>query len=315
MGYQLLDDKNIRSEFFKAYSVEEAGTWARKIGMLLGSDGAEELYRWLGGSPLMREWVGGRLEKGMGDEVFRIRNKSFEATLVALTDDMRRDKTGQLKIRIQELAARAAVHWEKILTDLILTAETALCYDGQAFFDTDHVSGDSGTQNNDLTLTQVPAADVVLKTAPTAEEMVDIILEIIQHMYGFKDDVGEPINQNAKAFQVMVPTTFMAATLKALSAQFLSNGITNPLLASNFKIEALVNPRLTWTDKFAMFRSDARMKPFILQEEYGIKTGHLGAGSDEEFKNKRHLWGIETSRNVGFGVWQGSALVTLSTAS
>ena len=65
---------------------------------------------------------------------------------------MRRDKTGQIDIRIREQVQRAQAHWAKLLSDLIIAAESTVCYDGQYFFDTDHSEGDSGTQDNDLSI-------------------------------------------------------------------------------------------------------------------------------------------------------------------
>jgi phage major head subunit gpT-like protein len=312
MGYPVLDDRNIRREFFKAYSIAEAGSWASRIGVLLNSDRGTEEYKWLGGAPIMRKWVGGRLEKGIRDEAYTIKNEPYEATLPVFKSDLRRDKTGMLNLRIAEMAGRAVTHWEKLLSDLIIAGEASVCYDGQFFFDTDHVSGDSGTITNDLTATECPSADVTTTTAPTAAELAAIFVEMIQRMYLFKDDRGEPINQNAREFIVMVPATYMSSTLTALSAQYLTNGVSNPVVANGFSITPLINPRLTWTTKLAMFRADSVMKPFIMQSETGIETEVLGAGSDEAFKNARYLFGINANRAVGYGYWQHAALVTLS---
>lgn len=310
MGYKALDDRNIRREFFKAFSAAEAGSWADRVGFRVQSDRGTEDYKWLGGAPIVREWVGGRLEVGIRQEEFSIKNLKFEATVPVPLDDLRRDKTGMLAVRVGELAQRAATHWEQLLTDLITT--DGICYDGQNFFDTDHVSGDSGALTNELGATEVPASNVSDADVPTATELSNIITQIVQHMYGYKDDRGEPINQNAKAFDIMVPVNMMAALTTALSAQFLSNGVTNVAQASGMTFRGITNPRLSADTVLYMFRSDGLMKPFIMQEETGVQTQVLGAGSDEEFKNDRHLFGIKTNRNAGYGLWQHAAKVTLT---
>lgn len=312
MAYAVLDNRNIRSAFFKAYSAAEAGSWATSLGLKLDSTSETEIYKWLGSMPLMREWLGGRLEQGMRDEAYEIRNQIYEATLPVFVEDLWRDKTGQLRARIGELASRAVTHWEKLLSTLI--EDNGKCYDGQDFFSTAHVSGDSGTLKNLLTATEIPTASVVSATAPTAAELAAILPQIVQYMYSYKDDRGEPINQNAKTFLVMIPRMFMAAMLAALHSDFLADGISNALKAQREYTFAMVaNPRLTWTDKLALFRADGQMKPFILQEEKPVSTQVLGAGSDEEFLNRRHMFGIYTSRAVGYGMWQHAARVTLST--
>jgi hypothetical protein len=61
-----------------------------------------------------------------------------------------------------------------------------------------------------------------------------------------------------------------------------------------YNFDVILNPNLTTaTDKVYMFRTDAKLKPFILQEETSPKVTVIGAGSEEEFKNRRHLFGTE----------------------
>ena len=50
----------------------------------------------------------------------------------------------------------------------------------------------------------------------------------------------------------------------------------------------------------------------ILQEEEGAKVEAVAEGSEEEFKNNRHLYGVRCIRNVGYGMWQHAARATLS---
>ena len=79
-----------------------------------------------------------------------------------------------------------------------------------------------------------------------------------------------------------------------------------------FSYQIAINPRLTWTTKFALFRADGGVSPFIRQEEESLQISALAEGSEEEFKNDRHLYGIKAMRNVGFGYWQKACLVTFT---
>lgn len=313
MGYAVLDDRNIRQEFFKRLDQAERGSWAGKVASVFNSDRLTEEYRWLGNIPAMREWIGSRKEQPIRSDVYRLTNKPYESTLAVYREELRRDKTGQLLIRIGEQAAAAVSHWEELLSALIIAGETTdLCYDGQFYFDTDHVSGASGTQTNDLTATEVPAANVGTTTAPTSTELSNIFLQMVQHLYSLKDDVGQPINQNAKSFLVMVPTAFWAAAAQVLTKEFLTQGVSNPARDIGINFEVVQNPRLTWTTKLAMFRMDGAMKPLIMQSEQEMLIQSLQDGSEEDFKNRRFLYGISNWRTVGFGLWQHAALVTLS---
>jgi hypothetical protein len=154
-------------------------------------------------APAMREWVGGRQAKGFRENGITIVNKRYEATLEVLLDEMRRDKTGQVMVRVAELAQRTNAHWAKLLSTLLIAGESAVCYDGQFFFDTDHAEGDSGAQDNDLSV------DIAVTSAPTAGEMEGAILRLTQQILGFKDDQGEPMNEEARSFLVMVPVNMM----------------------------------------------------------------------------------------------------------
>lgn len=315
MGLQGLSSRAIIGSFYNMLEEVTGKSWISQVGMEFKSDQESETYKWLGMAPALREWIGGRNAKGLRENGITIANKKFEATLEVAVDDLRRDKTNQINIRIGELADRVNEHWAKLLSTLIINAESAVCYDGDYFFDTDHEEGDSGEQSNDLAVGDYGELGVVNSTNPTAIELANIILKVIQHQYTIKDDQGEPMNANAKKFLVSVPVAFWGAAIKAVRGNLLNTGsgtIDNPLNNTEVDINVVANPRLTWTKKLAIYRTDARTKAFILQNEEDIKMSAIAEGSEEEFKNDRHLYGVKAIRNVGYGYWQFATLATLS---
>ena len=313
MGASTLGSRAIIGRFYKTLEQDAGASWLDLLSMYFASDQGSEEYRWLGQTPAMREWVGGRHAKGFRENGLTIVNKHYEATLEVLLRDLKRDKTGQIMVRIDELAQRTNAHWASLLSTLIINAESTLCYDGQYFFDTDHVEGDSGAQSNDVTF------DVATATAPTAGEMEGAILGATQKILGFKDDQGEPMNENAKRFLIMVPLSFMGAAAAALQSQVIVQNATavasNRIMAvaslGGFTYELAANARLSWTDKFAMFRADGGVKPFIRQEEEAVQLKAKAEGSEFEFDNDAHQYGVDTWRNVGYGYWQHGCLTTL----
>lgn len=313
--YGEFGDRGIVGRFFRRMEQVLSGSWAPQIAWRNDSNQETETYRWLGQVPMMREWVGGRLLEQLNKFDYSIMNKVFEASLRFSMDDLRRDKTTQMMARVEDLASRAALHWEKLVSDLINS--NGLAYDGQNFFDTDHSSGDSGAQINALTATQVPSADVTTATAPTADEMAAVITEAIAYMYGWVDDKAEPVNGEASQFAVMVPTagTFYAAAAQALSRDNLTSGATNPVMGlrdNNVRISLVPNPRLTTTTQLFVFRTDGVLKPFIVQEEVPVMAKMIASGSEREFTDREHLFGVEAVRNAGYGLWHHAARVTLS---
>lgn len=319
MSASALGSRAIIGKFFALLQQLTGANWLDMVSMLFTSDQESETYKWLGQVPAMREWVGGRNAKAFTTNGITIVNKTFEATLQVLTDEIRRDKTQQVMIRIGELAQRAVAHWNKLLSTLISNgtgATSGLCYDGQYFFDTDHSEGDSGTQLNLLAAAQVAALNVATATAPTAAEAAKAILGVIGYMMGYLDNEGEPMNENAQKFLVMTSPALWQHLSGGVYSEKVGSGESNPVQnivsKEGFDVSIVANARLSYTTQFVVFRTDAPAKALIRQEEKPISVSALAEGSDEEFKNRRHLYGVEAVRNVGYGYWQYAAHATLS---
>jgi phage major head subunit gpT-like protein len=315
MSAQGLSSRAIIGSFYNRLEQNGGAAWIGALSMLFQSDQESETYKWLGMAPQMREWVGGRNAKGFRENGITIENLLFEATIEVLVREMKRDKTGQVLLRINELADRTNAHWAKLLSTLIINAESSVCYDGQYFFDTDHSEGDSGAQSNDITvdISALPANQHGAATAPSAEEMEQVIFKGVQQILSFVDDQGEPMNENANQFLVMAPVSLMKPVASALKDTTLESGKTNTLLASGFSLTPAYNQRLSsWTDKIAIFRADGQTKPFIRQEEEEVSLSAIAEGSELEFKENKHQYGVEASRNVGYGYWQHGCLVQMT---
>jgi len=317
--YPGISAKEVIGSFYMRLEEVLGAGWAGALSMMFESTQASETYKWLGMAPALREWIGGRQPKGFRENGLTIANKKWEATLAIEVDDLRRDKTGQLDIRIGELATRAGQHWEKLLSILIDEGASRVCYDGQFFYDTDHEEGDSGVQSNALTDSDYSELEVVNKDNPTANEFADALLKVIQHQYGYLDDQGEPMNGSAMSFLCMVPVGLWGAALVATTRQMLNTGsgtIDNVISQNNaFNVIPVPNPRLSWTDQFVVFRQDGGVSPLIRQEEEGVTVKVQGDGSPEEFHNDRHLYGLKMIGNVGYGYWQYATHATFSTAT
>lgn len=307
MGSALITSRAVIGTFYAA--LEQGDTnWVNALSFKTQSNQASESYAWLGQSPTMREWLGGRNAKTLREFSFDIKNKEHEATLEVTVPELRRDKTGQLNVRIAELADRVMAYPAKLMSTLMIAGESATCYDGQYFFDTDHAEGDSGAQSNDLSATAaVPAT-------PTVAEMRTAILAAVTAIIGFKDDRGEPMNENAKAFTVMVPLSMYAVAVEAINLPTVATGGANLLqnMPDGISISVRANVRLTWTTKIAVYRTDGRVKPFILQEEMPVSMKAVAEGSELEFNDNKHRYGVDWSGNVGYGYWQHACLTTFA---
>lgn len=312
--YSLLTSRAIIGEIYRRLTSGDDG-WAGRYGMRISSKQETESYGWLGMVPAMREWIGGRNPKRLRESTFSITNKDFEATLEVLLKEMRRDSSGQIAIRIGELARRCLRHPAKLMSAKMVSGFTTVCYDGDYFFGTAHAEGDSGVQSNALSI-DISTLDCALHgvvTNPSVEEMQQCIMLALQALLGFKDDQGEPMNEDATEFEVQVPTSLWAKAQTAVSAQAFVQGQTNPLKGVPLKLSVVQNPRLNaWTDKFAVFRTDGDTKPFIIQEEVPLEVSAIAEGSELEFKEKKHWYGVDWTGNVDVGFWQDACAVTMT---
>lgn len=306
--------------FYEQLEVASGAAWIDALSNYFTSDQDMETYKWLGQVPAMREWLDGKNIKGLRVNAYEIINREFEATLGIKIKDLRRDKTGQIRMRIGELVKRSESHWASLLSTLMINGESSVCYDGQYYFDTDHVEGDSGTQKNLLTSADYDELNVNTAAKPTATELVGVIMVMIQHLLSLKDDQGEPRNEDATEFLAMVPINMWASSVTAMSNANLASGSTqvdNVLLKQDqFSIKVVPNVRLTgsgWANtQLALFRADAASKPFIRQEEEKPHPEILGEDSDHAFHEKEILISLEATRNVGYGMWSQACKATLS---
>jgi phage major head subunit gpT-like protein len=315
MGASGLSSRAIIGSFYARLAQNVGAEWVNAIAMPFDSDQESETYKWLGMSPAMREAIGGRLAKGFRENGITIINKEYEATMEVLLRELRRDKTGQIMVRVNELADRANAHWASLLSTLILAGPSTVGYDNQYFFDTDHSEGSSGTQDNDLSIdiSGLPCAVHGTITVPSTEEMMLCILSAVNAMVSFKDDQGEPMNEAAQNFLVMVAPSLWAPSVAACTKMQIATGVDNVLKATGFNIVPVANVRLsTWTSSFAVFRTDGNVKPFIKQEEVPIQVSAIAEGSELEFKEFKHQYGVYASRNVGYGYWQHGCYVTMT---
>ena len=315
MDQSLLSSRAIIGMYYARLEANPGLAWIAGVANLFSSNQASETYNFLGQSPAMRKWLGERKAKGLRGNGVTILNEEYEATLEIKKRDATRDKSDQIRARIGEFADRAQTHWAGLLSTLILDAPSTACYDGQFFFDTDHAEGSSGQQSNDITvdISGLPAQVHGSVTAPSVEEMQQAILAGIVQILSFKDDQGEPMNEGATSFMVLVPMGLympaLAAVSTLLTAALPQN--MNPAQIARFNIDVQPNVRLTWTDSFSVWRTDSPVKGLIRQSEQEVEFKAKAEGSEFEFDNNAWQFGIDASRGVGYGYWQRACYVTL----
>lgn len=315
MSLQELSPRAVIGEFFDRLEVGMGQTWVDQLSVRFDSDQGSEDLPFLGMVPRLREMVNGHRPDELSADKITIVNKEYEASLRVPVKDWRRDKTGQIMARVGELADAAVAHWRSLVSALITAGTATACYDGQYFFSASHTEGESGTQSNLITASDASALNVGTAAAPTAYEFAEAVKAVIPLFYGLKDDKGEYLNEEAKAFTVMVPLNLSNAANAAVQSQILNTGsgaVDNTINKGEYRVSVVTNPRLTSGAVFYVFRSDGRVKPFVRIEEVPIEADQLGPGSEYAKLNKEYLFLLYTSRGAGYGRWQHAMHCTLS---
>jgi phage major head subunit gpT-like protein len=320
MPVQGFDDRNILGLFdIKSYDAFQR-SWASAVSFYNGtSDRAAEDYGILGANSEMREWIGARQGQVLRKKSYTIQNAKYESTLAIPKEEVERDKSGLLEARMGTFATDAtAGHWETLVESLINNGATDTCYDGAAFFSASHSWGDSGTQKNLLTSSEVSALNVSTVAAPTPVEMARVILGVVGHMLTFKNDKGRFVNGSARNFLIMCPTVnYFSAASQAVGSDMLSDSgtIDNPLKGlgvSGFNFNVTLDSNITDTDAIHVIRTDGDLGAFILQDEQAPELSILGPGSDYYFDNDAYKVGVNARRGAGYGLWEYAANATLS---
>lgn len=290
-------EKGLRAEFMKAYqSTENVGLM--EAAMKITSSASKEDFGWLGSAPTMQEFKDEKAPRALLDFDFSIKNVPFEGTIGVDKFALRNDQLGATQVRIKDLASRAKVFPAKLMMALMVSGTTNLCYDGQPFFSASHSEGDSGAQSNLLNGTGVTDAQIQADFEAAVAAMIS-----------YKDDRGEPYYEDAAAMNLVVVCS------PALKAKFdrLFNADTIAMNSNTMKGRgrAVVSSRLTGNSWY-LLNVAGEIKPFILQENMPVTFGALEGDSDEGFKRRTYLYGVEWYGNVGYGLWQKAIKVVNS---
>jgi len=285
--------KGLRSEFFNRF--EAVPVHFRDLATRVASTTDRENYKWLGTVPQMREWGTGRLAKGLRTESYSVENLKYEATLEVDRDEIADDQTGQIRLRIGELAERAATHKDYLISQLLILGEsTGLAYDNVAFFSASHLSGDSGAQSNLLTFDAGSADD------PTVDEFKAALKQSLAAMIAFKDDQGEPMLTGASGLVCVVPPGMLFTALEALNATVINS--TSNVLSGVARVITL--PWLTDASKWYLLKTDSFLRPFIFQDREPVEFNALTDSSDDGFKREKYLYGVRARYCMTYGYWQ-----------
>lgn len=129
-----------------------------QIAMLIPSTSDAENYGWMKDLPGMREWVGQRVYNNLEAATAQLRNKPWEHTIAVKRDHIEDDKLGIYSNLFAIQGEIVARHPDDLVWGLLPTGFSTRGFDGQYFFDTDHVGFNRAKQEVSWSNTQGGAA-------------------------------------------------------------------------------------------------------------------------------------------------------------
>lgn len=124
--------------------LKNAKSYWQTVSMKVPSSGSEEKYDWLADMPSIREWIGDRIVNELSAHEYVIKNKLFESTLKIKRTKIEDDKYGFYGTIAERMGEETAAHPDDLIFSLLKNGPTSRCFDGQYFFDTDHVAFSEG---------------------------------------------------------------------------------------------------------------------------------------------------------------------------
>ena len=296
--------KGLRSEFFNRF--EAAPAYYRDLATRVVSNNHSEVYRWLGSVPQLRRWGDGRLAKGLGAEQYSIENYKYESTLEVDRDELADDQTGQIRVRVRELADRAATHKDFLIGELLASGSEVgfNSYDGVPFFSSSHASGGSGDQSN------LVSADGSQPNEPTVLEFKSSLVAGIARMMTFKDDQGEPMSLSADGLCCVVPPSMYFTALEAIHATVVN--ATSNVMEGVARVISF--PWLERTDRWFLLKNNGVVRPFIFQDREPIEFTAMGDDSEEVFRKEKYYFGVRARYRIAYGYWQYAVQVNFEEA-
>lgn len=113
------------------------------LAMVVTSTTAENSYPWLADNFDIKEWLDERQYQNLKSSGFTIRNRDFEGTVEVERNAIEDDQLGIYAPLLRQMGDATATFPNRLVFPLLKTGFTALCWDGQNFFDTDHPGFDA----------------------------------------------------------------------------------------------------------------------------------------------------------------------------
>jgi phage major head subunit gpT-like protein len=284
---------------------EKVKTFYQDFCTVMPSQSETQLYHWIAQIPGMREWIGQRQFNNAVLRDYSLVNKIFEDTISLDKFKVANDQYGAFGPTVQAFGDSIARWPDQQMALVVEAAVTALCYDGQYFFDTDHpvslTDSSQGTFSNKLVGASYNLATDPLGVWQAASEL----------MASFKGDAGQPLGLVADT--LMVPPSLRRYAMQAAKSEIVPQTVRNVAGSENVGVagvsniyqgdfNVIVNPYLSSAACVVMC-SNRPVKPFIWQlRQPPVFTPLVDPTLPNMFERREFVYGSEAQGAGGYSL-------------
>lgn len=274
---------------FKTF-LAEAPSFTEPLVFDVGSSTKSNTFGWTEATDQMREWFGDRVITNAQARSYVLTNRKWEKTIGLDRDDIEDDNLGVFEgVALKGLAYAAKKQTDRQIISLMQTNPVTfangdnVCYDGKAYFATDHTIGP-----DDSTYT-IDNLDSLALDATN-------FLTAWSKMVSYQDGQGNSLG--IMPTHLLVPPQLKKTALDIVAAALISTGGSNVLV--NW-VEVLVIPELS-NDPTAWYLADLAkpLKPYIRQTRRATAfTSKDQLTDDNVFFQEKFLYGADNRMAFG----------------
>jgi len=268
------------------------------------SGATQEVYKWLGAVPGMRELLGEIVINNLASHGYTIVNKEFESTVAIKQADIENDNYGIYAPMFGAMGEAAAQFPDELGANLLVNGFTTKCYTGKNFFDENHsrVAKDQGVFSNvsrkKLSAANFEAARMSIKSRKnSAGRPMNLGRKLILIVSPKNESLGRQILQADFVQQTAVGAIGTAGNAQPIAAASVSN-------VNKGTAELVVWPQLAIAeDAWFLLEVGFVMRPLIWQ--VNLETKLVAANQPNDFNvitKHEFLYQAYGRFNMGYGL-------------
>jgi phage major head subunit gpT-like protein len=258
---------------------------------VLNTSQITEEMDWIQSLPNWREWLGDKFIRRLAAYQYALTCKEYESTIAVKRRDLEADRLGIYQVQATSQGELAAYFAEERVADAVNNGFTALCFDGKAYFATDHPieakDGSATTFSNKLT---------VALSASTQAAAIASLGAGLTALRGMKNDRGRPIR--IRNIKLVVPVALADVANVLAGNQQLEDGKPNPYRG---QVTVEVWPELTSATAWFLMGEAGGLKPTILVQRKAPTTSQVTDPDDSHVvMTGEFIFGIEADAVAGY---------------